>query len=98
MLLDQFVTWIGVGIKAKTLVEVRRGVIAPAIPLSRIIGQRKGKADIAFWHAQLTFSSCNPDVACSISSGAKPVFLLIETLERLPAASTATSSTWLALY
>jgi hypothetical protein len=47
---DQLVAGIGVRIKTEPLVKIRRSVIAPSLPLSRVIGQRKRKADVAFGH------------------------------------------------
>jgi hypothetical protein len=48
---NQLVARIGVRIKTEPLVKISRPVIAPSLPLSRIIGERKGKGYIAFGHA-----------------------------------------------
>ena len=50
MFFDQLVAGIGVWIKTEPLVKIWRPVVAPALPLSRIIWQRKRKGDVAFGH------------------------------------------------
>ena len=55
--------------------------------------------DVAFHHYYATFDLSNAGRgACSISLGARPVLRSIVTFAWLPAAFTATSRTWLALY
>ena len=50
MFFDQFVAGIGVWIKTEPFVKICRAVIVPPLPLSRIVWQRKGKADVALGH------------------------------------------------
>ena len=47
---DQLVARILAGIKAKPVVRIGRIEVAPALPLSRIIWERKRKTEIAFGH------------------------------------------------
>src|ERR1044071_1843745 len=97
MLLNQLVGRILLRVEAETLVGIGRFILAPTIPFVGIVGKGGWKYNCTFHH-QATRRDPRLAAACATSLGARPVFRSIETLARLPLASTETSRTWLALY
>src|SRR5450432_1225578 len=97
MLLDDFVARVRAWIKTTAFIEIRRFVLAPAVPLLRIVRKRHGKL-ASVLHHYVTAMAPTLALARSTSSGARPVLRSIVTFAWLPQAFTATSRTWLALY
>src|SRR3954468_12676564 len=93
MLLDFFRGRILARIEAEPLVVIRRLVFRPAVPLLRVVRERKRKLQLQLEHRYETSRAARFAFASAISPGFRPAFRSIDTCVFLPAACTATSST-----